>query len=183
MSRPGAVIISVCWWLATAGLGAVLVPWRLTGWHANRTTTWWPALAVSGTLLVAAGVLTTVAVFVAFVRADGTPMPGADTQHLVVTGLNRHVRNPIYLGALAIFTGETLILLRWNMLVFTLTAWAGAAAFVHFYEEPKLRRRFGATYEAYRAATSAWIPHFTRRKRTALPKTAPASKKRSNPGG
>lgn len=49
MSRPGAVIISVCWWLATAGLGAVLVPWRLTGWHANHTTTWWPALAVSGT--------------------------------------------------------------------------------------------------------------------------------------
>ena len=183
MSRPAAVIISVCWWLATAGLGAVLIPWRLTGWHPNHSTTWWPALAVTGALLIAAGVLTTVAAFVTFVDAHGTPMPGADTEHLVVTGPNRHVRNPIYLGATAIFAGQTLILLRWNMLAFTITAWAAAAAFVHLYEEPKLSRHFGTPYEAYRAATPAWIPHFANRHRPTLPTTAPDKTPRSNPNG
>ena len=183
MSRPGAVIISVFWWLAAAGLGAVFVPWRLTGWHANHSTAWWPALAVAGALLVAAGLLTTVAVFVAFVRADGTPMPGADTEHLVVTGLNRYVRNPIYVGATAIFAGETLLLLRWNMLAFTLIAWAAAAAFVRLYEEPKLRRRFGAPYETYRATTPAWIPHFAKRARRASPTTRPHKARRSQRNG
>ena len=136
---------------------------------------------MAGALLVAAGLLTTVAVFVAFVRADGTPMPGADTEHLVVTGLNRYVRNPIYVGATAIFAGETLLLLRWNMLAFTLIAWAATAAFVRLYEEPKLRRRFGAPYETYRATTPAWIPHFAKRKRRALPTTRPHKARRSQP--
>ena len=85
-------------------------------------------------------------------------MPGAMTTRLVVTGFNRYVRNPIYLGAVTVFIGEALLLGRASLLVYAVAAWAGVAAFVRWYEEPALQRRFGAEYEAYRRAVPAWIP-------------------------
>ena len=62
-------------------------------------------------------------------------MPLAPTRHLVVTGFHRYVRNPIYLGSLMIFVGEALLLGSRTLLVCTVLGWAGAAAFVHWYEE------------------------------------------------
>jgi protein-S-isoprenylcysteine O-methyltransferase Ste14 len=97
-------------------------------------------------------------VFVQFVRAGGTPMPGAMTTRLVVTGLNRYVRNPIYLGAVTIFVGEALLLGRLSLLLYAVAAWVGIAAFVRWYEEPALVRRFGADYQVYRRAVPAWLP-------------------------
>jgi protein-S-isoprenylcysteine O-methyltransferase Ste14 len=85
-------------------------------------------------------------------------MPGAMTQHLVVTGFNRYVRNPIYLGAVAIFLGEALVLWRLSLLLYAIAVWLGAAAFVHWYEEPALMRPFGSDYEEYRRAVPAWRP-------------------------
>jgi protein-S-isoprenylcysteine O-methyltransferase Ste14 len=158
VSRARDVVVSVCWYVITGGVAAALVPWWLTGWHADHSRAWWPAAAALGVVFVCLGLVATGAVFVAFVRAGGTPMPGAMTGQLVVAGLNRYVRNPIYLGALAVFLGETLLLLRWGMLLFTGAAWLVTAAFVRWYEEPLLVRRFGADYEAYRRAVRAWIP-------------------------
>jgi len=152
------VVVSACWYLLTGGVGALLVPWWLTGWRADHSHAWWGAVAALGVLLIVIGVLTTVDVFVRFVRAGGTPVPGAMTERLVVTGPNGRVRNPIYVGALAIFLGETLLLQRWRMLVFSVAAWIGTAAFVHWYEEPALRRRFGTDYETYRHEVPAWRP-------------------------
>jgi len=85
-------------------------------------------------------------------------MPGAMTKRLVVTGLNRYVRNPIYLGVVTIFIGEALLLGQARLLVYAAGAWAAVAAFVHWFEEPALVRRFGADYEAYRRSVPAWIP-------------------------
>ena len=158
MPRWRAVIISVCWWLVTGGSGAVLVPWWLTRWRPDHSVAWWPAATVVGGSLVLLGTLTTALVFVEFVRADGTPMPGTMPRRLVITGLNRHVRNPIYLGALAIFAGETLLLLRWSMLAYSLIAFASTATYVHWIEEPALTRRFGPDYDTYRRAVPAWRP-------------------------
>jgi hypothetical protein len=85
-------------------------------------------------------------------------MPGAMTTRLVVTGLNRYVRNPIYLGAVTIFVGEALLLGRLSLLLYAVAGWVGIAAFVRWYEEPALVRRFGADYQAYRRAVPAWLP-------------------------
>ena len=93
-----------------------------------------------------------------FVRAGGTPMPGAMTKRLVVTGFNRYVRNPIYLGVVTILIGEGLLLGQVRLLMYAVAAWAGVAVFVRWHEEPALARRFGADYEAYRRAVPAWIP-------------------------
>lgn len=109
-------------------------------------------------MLIVAGLIAPLHVFVQFVRAGGTPMPGAMTTRLVVTGLNRHVRNPIYLGAVTIFVGEALLLGRLSLLLCAVAAWVGIAAFVRWYEEPALVRRFGADYQVYRRAVPAWLP-------------------------
>ena len=85
-------------------------------------------------------------------------MPGAMTERLVVTGFNRHVRNPIYLAAMTIFVGEALLFGQLSMLVYTIAVWVGAVGFVRWYEEPALAARFGADYEAYRRAVPAWRP-------------------------
>jgi protein-S-isoprenylcysteine O-methyltransferase Ste14 len=161
VTKVRAMATSIAWFLVAGGCGAVLVPWWLTGWRVRRPLPWPPGVQVVGALLVVAGLLTTMLVFAEFVRAGGTPMPGAMTQRLVVTGMNRYVRNPIYLGALAIFLGEAFLLGRASLLVYAALAWAATAAFVHWYEEPALLRRFGADYETYRRQVHAWRPRLS----------------------
>src|SRR5665213_1552166 len=104
MRRATAVVTSVGWFAVTAGVGAGLVPWWLTGWRLRQPLPSWGLPATLGVLLIVVGLVPPVHVFVQFVRAGGTPMPGAMTKRLVVSGFNRYVRNPIYLGAMAIWT-------------------------------------------------------------------------------
>ena len=85
-------------------------------------------------------------------------MPGAMTERLVVTGFNRYVRNPIYLAAMTVFIGEALLLGHFSLVIYAVAVWAGAAAFVRWYEEPALAGRFGADYADYRRAVPAWRP-------------------------
>jgi protein-S-isoprenylcysteine O-methyltransferase Ste14 len=142
----------------TGGVGAVAVPWWLTGWHVRHPLPYWRVAQIVGALMIALGLIPAVHVFIQFVRAGGTPMPGAMTTRLVVTGFNRYVRNPIYLGAVAIFVGEALLLGQLNLLLYAGAAWVTVAAFVHWHEEPTLTRRFGTDYEDYRRAVPAWLP-------------------------
>jgi protein-S-isoprenylcysteine O-methyltransferase Ste14 len=158
MRRSAVVVTSVLWFVLTAGVGAVLVPWWLTGWRAQYPLPYWRVAQAVGVLLIVAGLVSPLHAFVQFVRAGGTPMPGAMTTRLVVNGLNRYVRNPIYLGAVTIFVGEALLLGRLSVLLYAVAAWVGVAAFVRWYEEPALARRFGADYEVYRQAVPAWLP-------------------------
>jgi protein-S-isoprenylcysteine O-methyltransferase Ste14 len=150
-----AAIGSAAYFAVAAGTFAVLVPGLVTGWQVHG---WWPYGVVAGALLIGAGLVPVVSVFVEFTRAGGTPLPLAPTQRLVVSGFNRYVRNPVYLGSLLIFCGEALLFGRLSLLVYTVIGWVGAAVFVRWYEEPALRRRFGGEYEAYRRAVPAWRP-------------------------
>src|SRR5450631_516737 len=158
MRRSAAVITSAAWFAVTAGVGAVLVPWWLTGWRLRHPLPYWSVAEAVGILLIVVGLIAAVHVFVQFVQAGGTPMPGPMTKRPVVTGFNRHVRNPIYLAAMTIFAGEALLFGQPGMLVYTIAVWVGAAAFVRCYEEPALAARFGADYEAYRRGVPAWRP-------------------------
>ena len=97
MRRSTAVVTSVGWFALTAGIGAVLVPWWLTSWRLPHPLPYGGVPGTLGMVLIVAGLIPAVHVFVQFVRAGGTPMPGAMTRRLVVTGFNRYVRNPIYL--------------------------------------------------------------------------------------
>jgi protein-S-isoprenylcysteine O-methyltransferase Ste14 len=97
--------------------------------------------------------------FVGFVvEGVGTPAPVAPTRHLVVGGLYRYVRNPMYLAVLAAIVGQALVLGRPVLLLYAAAVGAAVLAFVRWYEEPTLARRFGAEYEAYRRAVPGWRP-------------------------
>jgi protein-S-isoprenylcysteine O-methyltransferase Ste14 len=92
------------------------------------------------------------------VRGHGTPAPIDLPRELVVTGLYRYVRNPIYVGALAIFLGHFLWFGYWSMLIYTVLAFIGVHSFIVLYEEPALRRKFGVAYEEYLKRVPRWIP-------------------------
>jgi protein-S-isoprenylcysteine O-methyltransferase Ste14 len=78
----------------------------------------------------------------------------------VVSGLYRHVRNPMYLAVAATIVGQALLLGQPILLPYTLIFLAVVAAFVKLYEEPVLSRRYGAQYEDYRRDVPGWWPRF-----------------------
>jgi len=150
------------------GVVAGLVPWLLTGWRPGAAI---PApLAVTGWVLTAAGAVALLGAFAQFaVQGRGTPAPPAPTEQLVVRGLYRYVRNPMYLAVLAVIVGQALLLGRPVLLGYAAAVAAAFAAFVHGYEQPTLARRYGAQYQAYLQAVPGWWPRLRQRRNAARP--------------
>ena len=158
--RARAAWRSLVFLLVAPGVVAGVVPWLLTGWDADDPP--WPRVRVVGAVLVVAGVVVLLEAFVRFVLEGlGTPAPAAPTERLVVGGLYRYVRNPMYLAVGATIVGQALLLWRANLLVYAALFAVAVWAFVHWYEEPTLARRFGVGYESYRRAVPGWWPRRT----------------------
>jgi protein-S-isoprenylcysteine O-methyltransferase Ste14 len=157
--KARAAVGSLVFLVLVPGVVAGLVPWWLTGWRFQNPLPYWLPLRVGGLILLAAGVVVLLQAFVRFVvEGLGTPAPVAPTERLVVGGLYRYVRNPMYLAVAAIIVGQALALGQPILLLYGGAFAVAVAAFVHWYEEPTLRRRFGDQYEAYRRAVPAWWP-------------------------
>jgi protein-S-isoprenylcysteine O-methyltransferase Ste14 len=92
------------------------------------------------------------------VEGLGTPAPVAPPERLVVGGLYRFIRNPMYVAVEATILGQALLLGQLILFAYAAAFALAVGAFVHFYEEPTLRRRFGSEYESYRRAVPAWRP-------------------------
>ena len=90
----------------------------------------------------------------------GTPAPIAPPKHLVGVGFYRYVRNPMYVGFICGWIGLWVVFGWWNWTAIAAAAAVvlGVMAFVRFYEEPTLRRMFGAEYEEYCRNVPRWIP-------------------------
>ena len=141
------------------GTVAGLVPWLLTGWQPGAPFAVWAPVRLAGAVLVVAGAAVLVDAFVRFVvEGLGTPTPVAPTAHLVVSGLYRYVRNPMYLAVTATILGQALLLWRPALLIYGAFVAAAFVAFVLGYEQPTLHRQFGASYQAYRQAVPGWWP-------------------------
>jgi protein-S-isoprenylcysteine O-methyltransferase Ste14 len=161
MRKPTAAAGSAAFFVLAPGVIAGLVPWWLTGWRVRHPQpSWaWVPLRVAGGILITAGVVVLVQAFVRFVvEGAGTPAPVAPTRQLVVGGLYRYVRNPMYLAVVATIVGQALALAQPVLLGYALAVGAVMVAFVHGYEEPTLSRQFGEQYRAYRRAVPAWWP-------------------------
>jgi protein-S-isoprenylcysteine O-methyltransferase Ste14 len=159
MRRPTAAVGSALFFLLAPGVVVGLIPWLLTRWQAREPLPYWAPVRVLGVILLVAGLIVLVRAFVQFVvEGFGTPAPVAAPERLVVGGVYRYVRNPMYVAVLAAIVGQALILGQLGLLLYAAAAWLVVAAFVRFYEEPTLARRFGADYEAYRRAVPAWWP-------------------------
>ncbi|MDQ3645670.1 MAG: isoprenylcysteine carboxylmethyltransferase family protein [Actinomycetota bacterium] len=146
------------------GVVAGLIPWLLTDWRVRGAETW-PLSRLVGLFMLAAGAGALIGAFARFVvEGLGTPAPVAPTEHLVVGGLYRYVRNPMYTAVVATILGQALVLGQPVLLAYAVLVAGTVAAFVHLYEEPTLSRRYGAQYDAYRATVPRWLPR--RRPRT-----------------
>jgi protein-S-isoprenylcysteine O-methyltransferase Ste14 len=90
----------------------------------------------------------------------GTPVPVAPPQRLVVVGFYRYVRNPMYSGFFTGWLGLWVIFGRANRaaLVVAVVAVVAVVLFVRLYEEPALRKKFGAEYEEYCRNVPRWMP-------------------------
>ena len=158
MSRP-AVYTAVFFVLAP-GSTAGLVPWLLTGWDGPDAASL--ALTVVAVGLVAAGVAVVVTCFVRFVvEGRGTPAPVAPTETLVVGGLYRYLRNPMYVGVAAAIAGQALLFRSWPVVVWLAVFLAAVVSFVKVYEEPRLAEQFGDSYHRYRSEVPGWWPRLT----------------------
>jgi protein-S-isoprenylcysteine O-methyltransferase Ste14 len=164
MRKVAAAIGSALFFVAAPGTVAGLIPWWLTGWRFS-----WPIpgmadpltvpVRIVGGLLIAIAVPVLVAAFGRFVtEGAGTPAPIAPTERLVVGGLYRHVRNPMYLAVVGVIAGQGLLLGQLVLLAYAALVWLAMATFVLGYEEPVLRERYGQAYERYREAVPAWWP-------------------------
>jgi protein-S-isoprenylcysteine O-methyltransferase Ste14 len=159
VSKARPALGSMLFLLLAPGVVAGLVPWWLTGWQVHEPLPYWLPLRVVGVLLLLAGVAVLLDAFARFVvEGLGTPAPVAPTKRLVVGGLYRYVRNPMYLAVAATIIGQALALGQLVLLAYAAAFAVAVAAFVRFYEEPTLRRQFGEQYEAYRRAVPAWLP-------------------------
>jgi protein-S-isoprenylcysteine O-methyltransferase Ste14 len=140
------------------GIVAGVVPWWLTDWQVRQPPPWFP-LRIGGLILLGSGVFVLLRAFMQFVvEGLGTPAPVAPTERLVVGGLYRYVRNPMYLAVAATILGQALWLGQPLLLLYTALFLVVVAVFVHAYEEPTLHRQFGTAYETYRRAVPAWWP-------------------------
>jgi protein-S-isoprenylcysteine O-methyltransferase Ste14 len=154
-----AAVGSLAFFVLAPGVIAGLIPWWLTGWELQEPLQYWAPLRLVGIALIVAGVAVLVHAFARFVLEGlGTPAPVAPTERLVVSGAYRYVRNPMYIAVLATIAGQALVFGRAALLLYGAAVLAAFAAFVHWYEEPTLRKQFGAQYENYRRAVPGWWP-------------------------
>ena len=134
---------------------AGIVPWLLTRWEADDQPL---ALKILGGIVLGAGaalVLETTARF-AF-QGRGTPAPWAPPERFVERGSYRFVRSPMYLGVLMLIVGQALLLGREILFAWAAAAWLIFELSLVVWEEPGLRRRFGASYEDYTRRVRRWI--------------------------
>lgn len=155
--RPiGASIIFFC---VGPGLEAGVGPFVLTGWHRGGGVLDTVPATVAGALLVVAGLAVLVHTYARFaLDGGGTPAPLAPPPHLVARGAYRHVRHPMYVATAAAIAGQGLVLARPVLLVAAAVYAAAMALLAWRLEEPLLRRRHGAAYDAYAAEVPGWVP-------------------------
>jgi protein-S-isoprenylcysteine O-methyltransferase Ste14 len=114
-------------------------------------------------MMVAGGVLGLACAGTFIVRGRGTPAPFDAPREFVAIGPYRYIRNPMYVGVLSLLAGFGLYERSISILLMALVILLVVHLMVIFYEEPTLRKLFGATYEDYCRCTARWIPALTRR--------------------
>ena len=148
-------------------LFTILVPATATGWiplwlRGNASITDMVALRGVSILLIAVGVA--IYLHTAFwgfaLHGLGTPAPIAPARKLMVVGLHRYVRNPMYIGVALVVLGQAMLFWSGHLLRYAVLFLIVVHLFVVFYEEPTLERQFGQEYGDNRKRVPRWIPRF-----------------------
>jgi len=143
------------------GFVAGWVPWRISHWRVGAPFFGLQLFRYVGGALLTLGVIGLLDSFVRFaLQGIGTPAPVFPTRHLVITGLYRYVRNPMYVAVLLTILGQSLILGNRALLGYGGVVFVLFYGFVLAYEEPTMRASFGSEYQSYCAEVPRWIPRF-----------------------
>ncbi|MGA7684650.1 MAG: isoprenylcysteine carboxylmethyltransferase family protein [Terriglobales bacterium] len=142
--------------IVVPGTVAGYIPWRL---HENAAPTagveeW----AAFGVIAIGIAIYLSTAFWGFAMVGGGTPAPIAPTKVLVVRGLHRYVRNPMYIGVALVIAGQAWLFHSLHIAIYLACMLVIVNLFVRFYEEPTLKRQFGEQYQRYRARVPRWIP-------------------------
>ena len=162
MSKATALLGSALFFIIAPVMLAGLVPWSVTHWEFRPAFFGVDSTRILGGILIIAGVPGLVDSFARFaLEGLGTPAPVAPPTKLVVTGLYRYVRNPIYIAVVAVIFGQALVFGEWRLLWYGALLWLFFHLWVLMLEEPALKQTFGAEYESFRTNVPRWIPRLT----------------------
>lgn len=144
---PGTVGVLIPFWIISAAGGSESLPPASWRWI--------------GVLPIAAGAC--IYFWCAFdfaVTGLGTPAPLDMPRSLVIRGLYRFVRNPMYVGVACLIVGQAILFASARVAVYVAFLWVLFHLFVAYFEEPVLRRKFGVEYEEYCRRVPRWLPRF-----------------------
>src|ERR1041384_7209947 len=162
MSEAIAVLGSALFFVIAPLVLAGFIPWWVTQWEFRPAFFGLDLTRILGGILIIVGVPGLIDSFARFaLQGLGTPAPIAPPQKLVVTGLYRYVRNPMYVAVVGVILGQGILFGDWRLLIYAGLMWLAFHAFVLAYEEPVLAESFGAQYEDFRANVPRWIPRLT----------------------
>src|SRR5436190_3244138 len=142
----------------------VFLPARFVSWSGMVAPATSGVPQVAGMIMVTVG--TAIALWCVFTFVfigKGTPAPFDPPRKLVIRGPYRFVRNPMYIGAGMTLAGAALYYESLSILIYAGLFFLITHLFVVLYEEPTLRRTFGAEYEAYFYRVRRWLPKRTKR--------------------
>jgi len=163
MRRPSAILGTLVFLLVAPGFVAGVVPWWIARWRFQPIPLNISLLRWIGAVLLLIGAAIVLDSFARFaLQGLGTPAPVLPTKHLVITGLYRYVRNPMYVGVGAAIFGQALMFGSKELLLYGGLVWLGFHLFIYFYEEPTLRKTFGEEYDVFCREVPRWIPRSRR---------------------
>jgi protein-S-isoprenylcysteine O-methyltransferase Ste14 len=149
------------------GTVAVYIPYRLLTVGADGLSVEWGGIRYAAVIFMILGA--TIYLWCAWdfaAAGKGTPAPIDPPKELVVRGLYRYTRNPMYVGVLLLVFGQAWLFASRRVLIYAGVVFAFFHLFVVFYEEPALRRMFGESYRQYCARVPRWMPRFAPRHST-----------------
>lgn len=152
-------IRAVAMTLLFPGVVAGYLPWLLLRREDAASISTVGAPEIAGGILVVLGALILLRCIWEFAWVGrGTLAPFDETRTLVVSGLYRYVRNPMYVGVLLVLTGEALAFGSLRLLAYTGVVFLFFNLFVIGYEESRLRHKYGEEYREYCRQVGRWIP-------------------------
>jgi protein-S-isoprenylcysteine O-methyltransferase Ste14 len=145
--------------LLQPGVVAVLVPYLIlrSRGHELLPENWTVTHFVGGALIIAGGVILVTCILRFVTEGKGTISPLDPTKKLIVRGLYRYSRNPMYVGVMLILTGEALFWWSAALALYATVVFIAFNLFIILHEEPRLRRVFGPEYESYLREVRRWI--------------------------
>lgn len=143
--QPGIVAILIPFWLSGQSVKTIFIPPFV--WHQFL------GLSIFAVGLVV--VLICVASFA--IRGRGTLSPADPTKKLVISGLYRFSRNPMYIGVTMMLIGESIFFQSYIIGAYTLLIFMAFNIFIVFFEEPRLQDDFGSEYNEYVKKVRRWL--------------------------